>query len=531
MKGIQGKENIQSNLNSCESSSHLNTKPGKKKILFIGPFGCTLDGNTAGIAYLKGFLDTKNIKSTVCNFNKILFDNKFFVKKFKKYLRTNIKNKSLTQNMDNLFLFLANINFELSSDELLKLSNTDIFDEIFDEYINDIDDYEFIGLSLAFSSQFLFSLILSHYIRRKNLKIKIIWGGNLVSYYHESLLNFFTDYHLVNYFIVGDGETALYQLINREKKEKIYNLLYLKNNRYYYSSNLGYCEDINKLPSPKFESDDSYYALRSTSRCYWNKCNFCRYDKNSSLQLNVNRKIDKVFEDIRSNNKNNKRYYFMDSCLTISFLKNFSKKVIEENDISRAFSACLRFEPSLSYDVLKTARDAGFGRNNDGVEKISDQLVFNKLYLGLETTIPRLQKIINKGIDLRVAKRVLNDCNKLKICVLLLVILGIPTQTEEELRQDLDNLLSLMEKNSNIIISCNYFGLYKDTPFYNQSLDYGIKIREEGYSFLGSAKFDMINERHLSPERAKSIYEDYVRNLPKNKQIYFKLFFHIEKYI
>lgn len=492
------------------------------KILFVNPFCCTYRGNLSGIAYLRGYLFKKSIKSSFIDFNRLFFEEKGLIEKFHEYLYSNLKKQGVelsekNKRIDRLTHLLL-VASELPKEKLFKITETKVFDNFFNCFFLNKKEYKFLAISVAYKTQFIFSVLLAEYMKRKKIKTKIIWGGSTVTYYHEQIIEFFSKNQIIDYFIIGEGEKSLKEILVDRKKSYIFNLIYLRENKYLYSIKHGFCQDINKMSIPFFEKNDKSCALRVTDKCYWGKCSFCRFDEFSSLEPQKVRSLDGVIRDIKNTNTRERRYYFSDSALPISFLKNFSEKIVREKLTAKEFSAYLRFEPSLTYNILKLAKDAGFGYHPNRRKGEFNLPRNNLLRFGLETTIPRLQKIVNKGIDFKIVKRILDDCNKLRICTLVYFILGLPTQTEKELHQELKNIYSLLNSYDNLLVVCDFFTLFEKTKFYNFANKYGIKIKDKKKVFLGGVPFDYTSTNYVHPSKARKIYKDFMNDIPLNKK-------------
>lgn len=66
------------------------------------------------------------------------------------------------------------------------------------------------------------------------------------------------------------------------------------------------------------------------------------------------------------------------------------------------------------------------------------------LYIGIETGSPRIQKLINKHLDLSAATEIINYANQKDIGVTVSMIYGFPEETGEDLSQSLDLWLKLL---------------------------------------------------------------------------------------
>lgn len=143
--------------------------------------------------------------------------------------------------------------------------------------------------------------------------------------------------------------------------------------------------------------------------------------------------------------------------------------------------------------ILKEARKAGF-------------LHF---YFGLETSIPRLLKLIQKGVDIKTAEAIIKNCCKLDLSATVNFIIGLPTQTKEELKRDLDFMLYLVKTYKNIRPSVHFLKILPGSLLAKEPQRYGIKIVGKRPIFCAPLTFKQINKNALSPEEAYLIYSKF----------------------
>ena len=494
----------------------------KNKIIFVEPYWGHNAVNTPGIANLRGFLRSKGIKSDVINFNKILdnrkkVSNTDYKKLLSNYIEKKINSSDIAKKESCVMSDLFNLGPVAVIDAVNKI---DFFEEIFKKHCSKLLNFEYIGISVSFSWQLVFSLILSKYIKENTKeKIKIILGGSFITLHHKDLVVLFKNNPTIDYLIIGEGETPLWKLIKKNKLNEVPNLIYLKGGSYKCAKNLNHFEDITMLPVPIFETGDALY-IRATRRCYWGKCAYCTLDKNKITGNILTKSPEQVMEDIKRLGVlagDQKIFVFVDNALPIPFLRKFCQKIIKEKrnrHSNYSFIAYLRPEKSLDYETLRLAKEAGF----------------IKLKFGIETFIPRLSRLLNRGIDTKNTLEIIKICFKLKLSIDLYSMVGLPTQTEQELKIDLNSVLFLAKKYHLIIKKFQVlpFRLEEGSIMYYNPSQYNIKPLYDQKKYLSrTVPFKQLKRGAISSEEAWLMYENFYS---KNKDIFinfdgFKPFF------
>ncbi|MHA1661079.1 MAG: B12-binding domain-containing radical SAM protein [Promethearchaeota archaeon] len=491
------------------------TKKNNKTILFVDPFFSSSERNTAGIAYLRGFLQERNIESSAINLNKLI-DKKLsfdFREQIIKVVNNNSKYKFNFQQQNNdVYQSLHSLIYSQGPEKIWEaVDKIDVFDKLFQRIADDYPKLKFLCLSVTFSSQLLSALLIATYMRKAfGEKIKIVLGGNVVTGFHEETQQLLKINKVIDYFVTGDGETAIYLLVAGTSLPKITNLSYLQKGKYIKSERQNYTENISKLSSPIYNSNDIIF-LQASRRCYWSRCSFCIYKKYSSSSNFYVKKPQKVVNELLAINKkfknNSNECHFSDSCLNPSFLKEFSKKVISEKRINNSFKSYLRCDSKVDYRTLKLAHDAGF-------------FLF---MLGPETLNPRLLKVLKKGHKREDVLRIINDCKKLGIYLTLNFIAYIPTQTKNELDQDLLDINKLLIKYDNIIgVFISKFQLRPESEIYKSPKKYGVNFNHSSKDFLSHmVKYKQIHKHAMTHEEFYTkIYNFYEKNFKKYKKVF-----------
>jgi len=495
-------------------------KPSEyKNILFINPPLIGYGYNSAGIARLRGFLKSKNIESSSIDLNTFFYDrrknNSDFhaaITEFEDYIvkrLSSIKgmyfylNESVRKPTRNILLLYI----KFYENDLWDLAKKFHFISFLNEYFPNDLNIDYLGISVAYPSQFIFTLILANYIKGKVKKdIKIILGGYSISSNINKLKIYFKDRPIIDYMIVGEGQTAFYELVSGKKLKFVKNLVYFNGSYYKDSENQNYIEDFNTLPPPLYEVGE-LPGIQAASGCYWNKCTFCSYELCKNKKITI-RPVDDVISDIKTIHKSlkdpNALYYFTDQATPIPFFIQFLKKIQTDKSLSSNYRFYLRFEPELSRDVLNLAKKYVFRDGN------SSQIIF-----GLESTNPRLLKLMNKGIDIKIAERIMRDCAELNINIEIELILGFPTQTAEDFFSDMDFCVNIIKKYpnpNNINFTIHNFKVFYGTDIYNKPQKYGIELlKNKKHLFNIEIPYKQLNIDTLSFSKIMDAASEFIK--------------------
>lgn len=496
----------------------------KKSIVFINPFFCKLNMGTAGIAYIRGYLNKEKIDSKFINVNDLILQNDEYLRQMTTYC---IKlNKKLGLNIkkgDDLEDYckksLSSIEIGDSKKNILwKLISEEEKELLFlNKIYAQVKREKIIGFSITCFSQFLFTILSVYYIKKHiNKEIKVVIGGSWVFSYLYGIFNFLKINPIVDYIVSGEGEIAVRDLLLSKEESSIPNLYYLKNKNYV-SSKISYDHmQADEYPTPFYENDEVLPTVRcSNGVCYWNKCSFCvKYHRTDAQKYNL-RSPKNIVDDIvkiKKQLKNIKCFYFSDSAISkshfIGIINEMSNRKIFNNYFLTPMRIFMRLEPWLTEYVFKKARKFGFGVG-DG-----------RYAFGLETSVPRLEKLINKGLGIEVANKIFDICIKNNISIQINLIVGLPTQTKDDLLADLNYTLEIIKKYKNldnIIIKCNLFYLFGDTHMsYNQ----------DKYEIMVTSKSEKILPRILS---FIHLGKNTIKDLDEVKMIIFSFLNKIDK--
>jgi len=300
------------------------------------------------------------------------------------------------------------------------------------------DNPKIIGLSLSFPEQIIPTFLLCSMIKKTFPNTHIVIGGNIISLLISELSASKTQLiSLVDSFVVGDGEPAILELAHQlengnEDLSKVPNLVYVRSNKIVFSK-IRTIWDIQKSPPPDFSGLplDKYFVgkrqlVYMTARgCYYGKCRFCNFS--TTKPYYQAKSYDKVVEDLKylSHKYDCKLFYLADDAIPPERVYSISKKILKKN-LEITWWCLTRFDKKgWSLKKLQEIEKAGCYR----------------LFFGGESATDRIQKYVRKGFKPNRIKQVLNLIKKTNLHAHVSMIIGFPTEKEDEARRTVNFLL------------------------------------------------------------------------------------------
>ena len=396
-------------------------------------------------------------------------------------------------------------------------SSRDIMKAIKDEqqnpYIDLYRDYflasildeapDLIGVSITATSQIIPGLTICRLIKESNPDIHVTIGGSIFTRLVDNLRRCDRLFEVTDDFIVFEGETALLELVNQlsGKKDfgKVPNLIYRQNgkivvNQPFYSENLAqHCApNYDGFPLGRYLAPYTVLPVQFSRGCYYKDCAFCALtlDHQNFRQKDPVKVVDEL--DFLSKKYKTPYFFFTDECLALSPTRRLCKEMLNRN-LDFQWTAEFRFEKNLSRELLSLLRDAGC----------------QKIVFGLETYNPRMMDFMKKGITQESVNRICSDCVDLGIGVHCYVIVGFPTETEEEALETMNFVVNNTKLHSSYGFSCQpcLFDLEKEAPIMSDPSGYGVqRIMRPASEDLSLGFFYEVKEG-MTPDQAEKLYQ------------------------
>ncbi len=276
---------------------------------------------------------------------------------------------------------------------------------------------KFLGIPF-YHTNYYFSLELIKFIKKYFPQIVVISGGPEI-FYRQQYLNSLSD--LIDYFVIGEGEEAIYNIITGKEKK---NIIYGDNKI-----------EFHKLPFPKFDEFPLKLYLRKNSlpiifsKGCIRKCKFCTERK---LFKKVEFKTpEQIYDEIMFYYRkyNTTWFVFYDSCLN----QNIEK-----------FEKLLKRLVNLPEGIVWEGQIV--------IRNDMDKSIFNlikkshciNLFIGLESGDDEVLKFMRKGFTVKVAENFIKNLQKNNINFELSIIVNYPGEQIKNLM----NTLNFLKKNN-----------------------------------------------------------------------------------
>ena len=365
------------------------------------------------------------------------------------------------------------------------------------------DRPDLIGVSITATSQIMPGLTLCRLIKEANPEVHVTVGGSIFTRLVDNLRRCHGLFEVVDDFIVFEGETALLELVRqlggKRDLSKVPNLIYRQNGKITVNQPF-YSENINDLPAPDYDgfpfrlylAPETVLPVQFSRGCYYKDCAFCAL----TLDHQNFRQKDpvKTADDLQtlSEKYGTAFFFFTDECFALSPTKRLCQQLVDRN-LNLQWTCEMRFEKNLTKDLLAQMRDAGC----------------LKIVFGLESFNQRVMDFMKKGIKQESVRRITEDCLDLGIAVHCYVIVGFPTETEEESLETMNFIVENTRLHSSYGFSCQpcLFDLEKEAPIMSDPGGYGIRrIMRPASEDLSLGFFYEVQEG-MTPEQAERVYQ------------------------
>jgi len=365
------------------------------------------------------------------------------------------------------------------------------------------DQPDFIGVSITATSQIIPGLTLCRLIKEASPGLHLTVGGSIFTRLVDNLRRCPSLFELADDFVVFEGETALLELVNQlEGKRdfsKVPNLIYRQNGKIAVNQPF-YSENINALPAPNYDgfpfrlylAPESVLPIQFSRGCYYKDCAFCALtlDHQNFRQKDPGKTVENL--QLLSEKYETPYFFFTDECLALSPTKRLCRQILDRG-LRVQWTAEMRFEKNLSRELLSLMHDAGC----------------HKIVFGLESYNQRVMDFMKKGILQESVRRITEDCLDLGIAVHCYIIVGFPTETEEEALETANFIIKNVRLNSSYGFSCQpcLFDLEKEAPIMSDPGSYGIRrIMRPASEDLSLGFFYEVQEG-MTPEHAERVYQ------------------------
>jgi len=397
-------------------------------------------------------------------------------------------------------------------------SNIEILDPTFEDmnYVFDrLDkmDYDVLGMS-SYTMNYNLSLKFAQHVKSKNNNCKIVFGGIHPSILHEDVIK----ENVVDYVVIGEGEHTFYELLETFKKsgdlKTVDGLVFKQNGQIIKNRDRALIEDLNSLPFPARDLlPMKNYLNANYGRTAWSvkqpatsivttrgcpfHCTYCsshlmfgRKTRYRSVE-NILAEIDHLVEEYKI-----KGLSIVDDTFIIN--KSHIYKLVEELK-KRKYKIefiCNGRVDIIDKGILAALKSVGCKGIAFGVESGSQYVLDN---------------ILKKGTKLEQVKDAFKWAYEVGIPTDGYFMIGIPGETEENIKETIRFSTQLKASASNFAITIPM----PRTELYDIALKHG-KITAKSwndFNYTGKTiyKSETIPQSKLDEYRKKAVISFYFR--------------------
>lgn len=330
----------------------------------------------------------------------------------------------------------------------VKVLDAYVTESSLNDIINIIKNFtpDIVGISvLTPSADVVFSI--SKEIRENFPDITIVMGNMHASLFADDILS----NNYADFIVHREGELTFLELIqalvNKEDIERVKGISFYKNGKIFHNEQRPHIENLDSLPFPawdlfpldKYSTDPrtevkkgvTEMQILATRGCP-NQCTFCSSRTERSLGSKYRMRSPKnIVDEMEFLYKNFKAEVFSFMDLAFPLVKSHAMAVCQEiihRGLHKKILWCTecRVKP-LDEEILNIMRRSGCVRVNFGIESGNDEIL----------------KILKKNFTTEDVRKAVKMAKKAGIEVDGMFMIGLPTETEEKIKQTIDFAIEL----------------------------------------------------------------------------------------
>lgn len=346
--------------------------------------------------------------------------------------------------------------------------------QLMDQRVEDIDwsvvnSAKLIGISSMTGPQLAAAVPLARKIKERQPDTPLIWGGPHVSFFPEQSCRS----PLVDYVVEAEGEPVIIELMRKllanEEPENVAGVTFENKEGGVVSNPKPPQIDMDLLDLPAYDMVDlnRYNDLlnglnyESSRGCPY-PCRFCYVYTFHDRKFRA-KKPQKVLDEVKylKGAYGIKKIYFTEDYMWTQKKRALEQfKLFIENDLN------VRWEAFCRADFLSKVSD-------DEMEIIAKSGA-EILTLGLESGSERMLKHIEKHITVDQAKAAIQKCVKHNIMTTSSFIIGMPTETDQDLEDTIRMYDTLTDFSDNVEINGFFlYAPYPGVPLYDEAIKNG----------------------------------------------------------
>lgn len=352
-----------------------------------------------------------------------------------------------------------------------------------------------VGLSVIFTQQHYFSILLAKEIKRLAPDIITVFGGR---FFNSENLETFLAADWVDYLVLNDGEVAFLRLLEALKNggnaRTVPHIAFFdtKAGRVFRNpENAGV--KLNDLAYADYSDFDftGYFmpapvvSILSSRGCYWRRCTFCDhfapYASTYKAQ-SIPRTIDELQYYVETYGV--RHFSFVDEMISARRFLKLSKEILERGLDITFYAFAKPTTNDFTPEILEVMYKAGC----------------RAIYWGVESGSDRVLKLMDKGNNVESTSQTLIAANKAGIRNHLFLIVGYPSETSSELKETVRFLYDHRKVIDKIIPS--QFCMRVGTPVCDRYRDFGVAKVRRVRSLCNHKNIDYISAEGINQTEA-----------------------------
>ena len=334
-------------------------------------------------------------------------------------------------------LYIASYIRQTRHDEV-KIIDTRLYKQPLNEVYNTIFKFQpdIVGIgALTFEAPSL--NVIAHLVKQMGNITVVAGGPHPTSVPVEIMEN-----QDIDIAVIGEGEVTFKELLDALETGKdlsaIDGIVYRDQNRVRINKSRAYIDDLDELPFPAWDSAEltkyiniysingirfrSYMVIQTSRGCPF-RCTYCHNIFGKKFRARSAENVLAEME-ILINDYGIHDFIFLDD---IPNLERKRIKYILTGIIERNWKIHLYFTNGVRTDML-----------DEEIIHLMKKAGTLEIAVAVETVSPRLQKMVNKNLNLEKVAKMIDVCVDSGMFVIGFFMLGFPTETEEELKATID---------------------------------------------------------------------------------------------
>ncbi|MDI6902780.1 MAG: radical SAM protein [Methanocellales archaeon] len=328
------------------------------------------------------------------------------------------------------------------------------------------DENPFLVAFSVFTGPHLYYNLKASEIIKEEHGVPVVWGGIHPTILPEVTINV----PFIDYVVIGEGEETIVELAERLRRGRsvkgVNGLCYKENGNVIINEWRPFVKNLDRYVLPWELVDVEKYVQKQwgvervlpiiTSRGCPYDCGFC-YNTYVHKRRWRAHSPDYVISQVS----------FLKERYDIQGINFYDANFF--TDKSRAFKILSSINMPWAAEVRADEFDMEFGKK-------MKEFLCRELFIGAESGSDRVLKIINKEITTEQIDNAVKICNEFGIRASLSFMLGIPGETEEDIRRTVEFMYDLKEKYQCAkIFGPKVFTPYPGTPLYPKAIEFGLQ--------------------------------------------------------